>query len=249
MTYIIAEIGINHNGDLELAKQLIDLAVEAGCNAVKFQKRTVDVVYSQEYLSSSRESPWGTTQRDQKEGLEFSLHDYDIIDLYCKEKGIDWFASSWDIQSQELMRKYNFKFNKVASAMATNLDFVRCVASEKRHTFVSTGMMDLADIDKTVQVFVESSCPFTLLHTVSTYPSLEEDLNLKCIQTLGTGTTSLSAAVATKPVYLPLMAVMLGAQVIEQHLNRTMYGSDQAASLEPVRLNSWFLQSGKFLFV
>ena len=184
MTYIIAEIGINHNGDLELAKQLIDLAVEAGCNAVKFQKRTVDVVYSQEYLSSSRESPWGTTQRDQKEGLEFSLHDYDIIDLYCKEKGIDWFASSWDIQSQELMRKYNFKFNKVASAMATNLDFVRCVASEKRHTFVSTGMMDLADIDKTVQVFVESSCPFTLLHTVSTYPSLEEDLNLKCIQTL-----------------------------------------------------------------
>ena len=184
MTYIIAEIGINHNGDLATAKQLIDLAVDAGCDAVKFQKRTIDIVYSQEYLDSPRSSPWGSTQRDQKVGLEFDLQDYDVIDQYCASKSIDWFASSWDEPSQILMRKYNFKYNKIASAMATNLDFIKCVASENKHTFISTGMMNLDDIDATVQVFKDYNCPFTLLHTVSTYPSLEEDLNLKCISTL-----------------------------------------------------------------
>ena len=236
MTYIIAEIGINHNGDLATAKQLIDLAVDAGCDAVKFQKRTIDIVYSQEYLDSPRSSPWGSTQRDQKVGLEFDLQDYDVIDQYCASKSIDWFASSWDEPSQILMRKYNFKYNKIASAMATNLDFVKCVASENKYTFISTGMMNLDDIDATVQIFKDYDCPFTLLHTVSTYPSLEEDLNLKCISTLRdrynvpVGYSGHEASVSPS-----LMAVMLGAQVVERHitLNRAMYGSDQSASLEP----------------
>ena len=145
--YVVAEIGINHNGDLQLAKELIDIASSCKCDAVKFQKREIDLVYSKEILDSPRESPWGKTQRDQKEGLEFTFEEYDEIDEYCKNKNIDWFASSWDIVSQEKMRRYNFKFNKVASAMATNLEFLECVASEKRPTFISTGMTKIEEID------------------------------------------------------------------------------------------------------
>ena len=124
MTYIIAEIGINHNGSLQIAKQLIDMAVTAGCDAVKFQKRTIDVVYDNETLSIPRESPWGNTTREQKEGLEFSLETYDEIDNYVRSKKIDWFASSWDLNSQKQMRKYNFKHNKIASAMIVYKDLL-----------------------------------------------------------------------------------------------------------------------------
>ena len=134
--YVIAEIGINHNGSIDIAKELIDIAVDSGCDAVKFQKRTLDVVYTKETLNQPRKSPWGTTQRQQKEALEFSIEDYDEIDKYCKSKNIDWFASSWDIESQKLMRKYDFPFNKVASAMSINLSFLEVVASEKKPTFV-----------------------------------------------------------------------------------------------------------------
>ena len=119
-TFITAEIGINHNGDLELAKKLIDLAAEAGCDAVKFQKRTIDKVYTQEYLAGERVSPWGTTQREQKEGLEFGLEEYREIDRYCREKGIEWFASAWDVDSQIFLRQFDLKYNKVASAMLVN---------------------------------------------------------------------------------------------------------------------------------
>lgn len=236
MTYIIAEIGINHNGDLSLAKKLIEIAKDCGVDAVKFQKRSIDNVYTQEYLDSHRDSPWGTTQRDQKKGLEFTLQNYREIDAFCKEMVIDWFASSWDIDSQKQMREFNFKYNKIASAMATNHDFVAEVASENVHTFISTGMMDIEMIDKTVTIFREHNCEFTLLHTVSTYPSKEEDLNLLCLNTLRekykcpVGYSGHEVSVSPS-----IMATVLGATVIERHLtlDRAMYGSDQSASLEP----------------
>ena len=234
--YIIAEIGINHNGSLDLAFQLIDEAKKCGCDAVKFQKRTIDIVYSQEILSSSRESPWGNTQREQKEGLEFSIEEYDQIEEYCKKIDIDWFASSWDNESQILMRKYNFKFNKIASAMATNKDFVNLVASEGIPTFASTGMTTYEDIDELVNIFKKNKCDLMLMHTVSTYPSLEEDLNLKMIQKLESrynlpvGYSGHEVSVSPS-----VIAVSLGAKAIERHItiDRAMYGSDQAASLQP----------------
>ena len=169
--YLIAEIGINHNGSIDLAKKLIDQAADCGCDAVKFQKRDINTVYSKEILYQPRESPWGTTQRQQKEGLEFSLTQYEEIDKYCKEKKIDWFASSWDKKSQLEMRRFKFKFNKIASAMATNLDFVEFVASEGIPTFASTGMTEIEDIEKIVEIFKRHSCELMLMHTVSTYPS------------------------------------------------------------------------------
>lgn len=138
-TLIIAEIGINHNGDLSIAKRLIDMAKAAGCDAVKFQKRTIDVVYAKDVLESPRESPWGTTQREQKEGLEFGREEYDEIDEYCRQVGIDWFASAWDVPSQHFLRPYNLKYNKIASAMLTHWDLLKAVAEERKSTFISRG--------------------------------------------------------------------------------------------------------------
>ena len=138
--YIIAEIGINHNGSMEHAKELIEMAKLSGCDAVKFQKRTIDIVYTKEFLDSPRSSPWGETQRDQKKGLEFSIEQYEEIDSYCKAISIEWFVSCWDIPSQLSMRIFNTNFNKVASAMATNEEFLEVVAQEKKPTFLSTGM-------------------------------------------------------------------------------------------------------------
>ncbi len=233
--YFIAEIGINHNGDINIAKKLIDLAVSCNCDAVKFQKRDIEVVYPKQLLDSFRESPWGTTQRDQKIGLEFNIAQYDEIDAYCKERNIDWFVSSWDIKSQVLMRKYNFKFNKVASAMATNLEFLEKVAEEKRPTFLSTGMTNLSDIDKSVEIFKKYDCEVMLFHTVSTYPADEEDLNLQCIKTLSDRYKIPVGYSGHEPSVSPsVIAASLGAVAIERHitLDRSMYGSDQAASLQ-----------------
>jgi N-acetylneuraminate synthase len=233
--FIIAEIGINHNGDIELATRLIDMAKEAGCDAVKFQKRTIDIVYSKEFLDSYRESPWGTTQRAQKEGLEFDREEYDIIDEYCKKKGIDWFASAWDTESLKFLRKYNLKYNKVASAMLTNYPLVNLIAEERKHTFISTGMSDWNIIDKVVDIFKQKKCPFTLMHCVSTYPAPEEDLNLLCIKSLreryGCDVGYSGHEISPHP---SIIAAALGAIAIERHitLDRTIYGSDQAASLE-----------------
>ena len=235
--YVIAEIGINHNGSIDLAKELIDKAVEAGCDAVKFQKRTIDIVYSEEELNKARESPWGTTQRQQKNGLEFSLEDYDIIDSYCNEKNIDWFASSWDNKSQIEMRKYDFKFNKIASAMATKNDFISLVASEQRPTFASTGMTSIEEIENLVDVFKHHNCPLMLFHTVSTYPSLEEDLNLLTINTLRQRFPSIPVGYSGHEVSVSpsVIAASIGACAIERHItiDRAMYGSDQSASLQP----------------
>ena len=235
--YVIAEIGINHNGDLKIAKELIKESKNAGADAVKFQKRTIDVVYSKDILDSPRESPWGKTQRDQKNGLEFGASEYDEIDLYCKKLEIDWFASAWDIESQTFLSKYNLKYNKIASAMATNLEFVEVVALENKPTFISTGMCTMEEIEKVVNIFNEKNCPFILMHTNSEYPSKEENLNLKMIQTLkeefhvNVGYSGHESSVSPS-VY----AVALGAVAIERHitLDRAMYGSDQSASLEPV---------------
>lgn len=233
--FVTAEIGINHNGDLDIAKKLIDWAYLSGCDAVKFQKRTIDKVYTQDYLNSYRESPWGTTQREQKEGLEFGKEEYDIIDAYCKEKSIEWYASAWDIEAQLFLRQYNLQYNKIASAMLTNMELLQTVAEEKKYTFIATGMSTYNEIDAAVEIFKKNKCPFELLHCNSTYPMKNEDANLSLIPVLrerygvkvGYSGHETGRIVSTT-------AVALGATSIERHitLDCTMYGSDQAASLE-----------------
>ena len=233
--FIIAEIGINHNGSIEIAKQLIDMARNCGCDAVKFQKRTIEIVYSKEFLDSPRESPWGTTQRAQKERLEFGKKEYDIIDDYCKQQKFDWFASSWDIESQLFLRQYNLKYNKVASPMLSNIPLLEVIAEEGKHTFISTGMSTYDDIDKAVDIFRKHECPFTLMHCQSAYPALDKDLNLLCIKTLKERYNCDVGYSGHETSPMPsIVAAALGAVAIERHitLNRAMYGSDQAASLE-----------------
>lgn len=232
---IIAEIGINHNGDLELAKKLIEWAVLCGCDAVKFQKRTIDRVYSKEYLDSYRESPWGTTQRAQKEGLEFRKKEYDFIDTYCKENNIAWFASAWDLDAQKFLRQYDLPCNKIASAMLTNIEFLEEVAREGRHTFIATGMSTYEEIDRAVDVFQRFKCPFELMHCNSTYPMKNEDANLKVIETLRNRYhCNVGYSGHETGRIVSVAAAALGATSIERHitLDRAMYGSDQAASLE-----------------
>ena len=234
--YLIAEIGINHNGDLAIAKKLIDAAVQAGFDAVKFQKRTIDKVYTQELLDSPRQSPWGTTQREQKEGLEFSLQDYQEIDHYCKELGIAWAASAWDVDAQYFLRQFNLPFNKVASAMLGNKPLLSAIAEERRKTFISTGMSTLEEIDQVIAVFREADCPFELMHCNSTYPMKDEEANLLCIPMLQKryGCDIGYSGHETSLIKVCVTAVALGATSIERHitLDRTMYGSDQASSIE-----------------
>ena len=237
MVFITAEIGINHNGDIDIAKKLIDIASNAGCNAVKLQKRTVEKVYSKDILDSPRDSPWGKTTREQKMGLEFDLDEYKIIDDYCKTKNIDWYASSWDLDSQDFLKKFNLKHNKVASAMLTNTPLLKKIAEEKKHSFISTGMSTMEQIHNAVQIFQENNCPFELQHSNSSYPMKPEEANLKCIQTLKNEfNCSVGYSGHESMGYLICVsAVLLGATSIERHitLDRSMYGSDQAASLEP----------------
>jgi N-acetylneuraminate synthase len=240
MVFVIAEIGINHNGDLNIAKKLIELAKKSGCNTVKFQKRTVEKVYSKQVLDSPRQSPWGTTTREQKLGLEFEEKEYDEISRYCKSLEIEWFASSWDIDSQLFLQKYNLKYNKIASAMLTNFELLELVAKEKKHTFISTGMSTMEEISDAVDIFRRFDCPFELMHTNSSYPMNIEEANLLCIPMLrerfdcnvGYSGHEVSA------YRVSLIAVGLGVTSLERHitLDRTMYGSDQASSLEPAGL-------------
>jgi len=233
--FITGEIGINHNGNINIAKKLIDMAKYCGCNAVKFQKRNIDVVYSKEFLDSHRDSPWGTTQRQQKEGLEFNKKEYDIIDAYCKRIGIDWYASAWDVESQHFLNQYNLKYNKVASAMTVNKDFLHEVAKERKKTFISTGMSTKADIDELVDLFDFYKCPYVLMHCVSLYPCPIEKLNLKAIKTIKDRyACEVGYSGHEVGVWPSVIAVAYGANCIERHitLNRAMYGSDQSASLE-----------------
>ena len=235
MTFIIGEIGINHNGNIDTAKKLIDMAKECGCNAVKFQKRTIDIVYTKEELLKERESPWGTTQREQKQGLEFSEKDFNEIDKYCNSSKIDWFASAWDTPSLEFLDKFNLKYNKIASAMITNLPFLEQVAKRKIYTFISTGMSNYSDIDVAVDIFKKYGCEFELMHSVSKYPCEEKDLNLNIINKMQKKYNCKVGYSGHEPTVSPsVVAVCLGASSLERHItsDRTMYGSDQAASLE-----------------
>lgn len=236
---IVAEIGINHNGSLDIAKQLIDVAKNAGCDAVKFQKRDIDLVYTQELLDSPRESPWGTTQREQKQGLEFGLAEYQEIDSYCKSKKIHWFASAWDTNSQAFLRQFNCKYNKVASAMTVDEDLLSMIAEEGKHTFISTGMCTMAEIASAVEIFRAANCPFELMHTVSTYPMKDTDANLNCINTLrDTFKCDVGYSGHEGGLAISYAAAALGISSLERHItvDRAMYGSDQAASIEPIGL-------------
>ena len=241
--FLIAEIGINHNGDLGIAKQLIDAAVDAGFDAVKFQKRTIDIVYTKEFLDGPRESQWGTTQRDQKEGLEFTSEDYAEIDRYCKSKNIQWTASAWDIDAQFFLQKFNCTFNKVASPMLGHIPLLKLIASEKKKTYISTGMSTIEEIDAVVEIFKSANCPFELMHCNSTYPMNEEDANLLCIPMLiqRYGVKVGYSGHESGLLKVCAAAVALGATSIERHvtLDRAMYGSDQAASIEANSLRNF----------
>lgn len=232
--YIIAEIGINHNGDLDIARKLIDVAAVAGCQAVKFQKRTVEVVYSQEELDRPRESPFGATNRDLKYALEFGLEEYRAIDRYCKEKGVDWLASCWDEASVDFIDAFDVPCFKVASASLTDDNLLRHTRAKGRPILLSTGMSTLEQIDHAVKILGKKD--LVLLHTCSTYPAEYSELNLRTINTLqkrygvlvgySGHETGLSTSIST---------IALGACVVERHitLDRAMWGSDQAASVEP----------------
>ena len=241
--FLIAEIGINHNGDLGIAKQLIDAAVDAGFDAVKFQKRTIDIVYTKEFLDGPRESQWGTTQRDQKEGLEFTSEDYAEIDRYCKSKNIQWTASAWDIDAQLFLQKFNCTFNKVASPMLGHIPLLKLIASEKKKTYISTGMSTIEEIDAVIEIFKSANCPFELMHCNSTYPMNEEDANLLCIPMLieRYGVKVGYSGHESSLLKVCAAAVTLGATSIERHvtLDRAMYGSDQAASIEANSLRNF----------
>ncbi len=239
--FIIAEIGINHNGDIELAKKLIDAAAQAGCDAVKFQKRTPEICVPEKMKIIMRETPWGLiTYLDYKKKIEFNENEYDLIENYCKQKGIAWSASAWDIESLRFLDKYNLPFNKVASALATHLEFLNEVAKRRILTYVSVGMCDYEDIDAIVKIFKSYSCPLVLMHTISTYPAQDKDLNLKMIQTISSkynlpvGYSGHESSVSPSVV-----AASLGAVAIERHitLDRSMWGTDHSASLEPSGLN------------
>ena len=233
--YLIAEIGINHNGDLDIAKKLIDNAKNARFDSVKFQKRTIEKVYSKEILDTPRESPWGKTNRQQKEALEFGLEEYKEIDKYCRHKKIDWFASAWDLESLDFLEKFNLKFHKIASAMIVDKTFLREVAKKKKYTFISTGMSTLEDIKEAVKIFSEVNCPFELMHCVSTYPMKPEDANLKTILALKEMfKCKVGYSGHENGTVISMAATFFGISSLERHitLDRTMYGSDQAASLE-----------------
>jgi len=237
MVFIIGEIGTNHVGSLKIAKKIIDIAVQTGCDAVKFQKKDVENVYTKEFLDSPLESMWGKTQRDMRIGREFSIDEFLEIDKYCKKKKIPWFASCWDIKSQKEMRKFKTKYNKVASAMIVHEKLLETIAKERKHTFIGTGMSSMKNIKKAVDIFRKYKCSFELMHSHSAYPMPPNEANLKLMQVLKkkfncnvgySGHEANSTAIS-------IPAVVLGASTIERHItiDRTLYGSDQAASLEP----------------
>lgn len=232
--YVIAEIGINHNGNLDIAKRLISVAVAAGCDAVKFQKRTVEIVYSAEELARPRESPFGTTNGDLKHALEFDVDDYKEIDTYCKAVGMPWFVSCWDEESVNMVAKFDVPCFKIASASLTDDHLLRHTRAAGKPMILSTGMSTYEEIDHAVDVLGKED--LIIMHSCSTYPAYYEELNLRAIPKMkerygvpigySGHETGISSSVA---------AAVLGACTVERHitLDRSMWGSDQAASLEP----------------
>lgn len=234
---IISEIGINHNGDLDLAKKMIMESKNCGADLVKFQKRDINIVYDKQTLDSKRESPWGSTTREQKLGLEFEKKEYDEIEIFCQKVGIDWFASAWDLKSLEFLKLYNKKYNKIPSAMIIDLNFLNEVAKQKKHTFISTGMCTFLDIERAVNIFRKNNCSFELMHCVSAYPFDNDKANLQFIPILRkkfkcdvgySGHEKGGQAIS-------YAATALGITSLERHftLDRSIYGSDQAASITP----------------
>ena len=232
--YVVAEIGINHNGDIRIAKQLIDVAAAAGCSAVKFQKRTVDVVYTAMELARVRESPFGNTNGDLKRGLEFGKDQYREIDTHCKLKGMVWFASPWDEASVDFLEEFDVACHKIASASLTDDRLLRHVRATGKPVILSTGMSTMAQIDHAVDILGRDD--LIILHATSTYPARYDELNLRVIPTLAqrfevpVGYSGHETGIASS-----VAAVALGAAMVERHLtlDRAMWGSDQAASLEP----------------
>lgn len=236
-TYIIAEIGINHNGSLDVAKKLIDVASVAGCDAVKFQKRNPDVCVPEHQKGVMRDTPWGTmTYLDYKYKVEFEKEEYDEIDRYCKAQNIEWSASPWDLDSLKFLEQYDLPFIKMPSAMMTNESLMRAAARTGKRVIFSAGMSTLEETDKAVEWMKEESADFALLHCNSAYPAPLEDLNLSCIKTLRdrygceVGYSGHEFRLGTT-----VAAVYLGASILERHvtLDRTMWGSDHLASVEP----------------
>ena len=232
--YVIAEIGINHNGDIDIAKKLINVASGAGCDAVKFQKRTIDIVYSKEELAKPRESPFGMTNGDLKRGLEFELEEYQEIDRYCREVKIDWFASCWDEASVDFIAQFKVPCFKVASASLTDDNLLRHTRKVGKPIILSTGMSTLQEVDHAVEVLGKQD--LALLHACSTYPAFYEELNLRVIDVLR-DRYGVPVGYSGHETGLPssVAATVLGACIIERHitLDRSMWGSDHAASLEP----------------
>ena len=240
--FLIAEIGINHNGSIKLAKKLIDLASKYQFDAVKFQKRNPDISVPENFKYKIRPSPWGDiTYLEYKKKIEFGMKEFKEIDRYCKKKKIKWFASPWDIESNEFLKKFNLKFNKVASAMLTNIPLLIQIAKTKRTTFISTGMSSLKDISRVINIFKKNKCKFYLMHCVSNYPCPTEKLNLQNIINLrkrfkcDVGYSGHESSVSPT-----LMAYSLGANVIERHitLDRSMWGTDQSSSLSEQGISS-----------
>lgn len=236
-TFIIAEIGINHNGSLDIAKKLIDVAAVAGCDAVKFQKRNPDVCVPEHQKTVMRETPWGTmTYLDYKYKVEFEKPEYDEIDRYCKERNIEWSASPWDMDSLQFLDQYNLSFIKMPSAMMTNEELMRAAARTGKRIIFSSGMSTLEETDRAVVWMREEQADFALLHCNSAYPAPLEDLNLSCIQTLKNryncevGYSGHEFRLGTT-----VASVYLGATILERHitLDRSMWGSDHLSSVEP----------------
>lgn len=238
MIELVGEIGINANGDLNIAKKLIDICSIAGINYVKFQKRTIELVYDSEELLKPRQSPWGTTNFEQKQGLEFSYNDYLEIDKYCKSKGnIEWFASPWDIKSASLISMLGSKFIKIASPMLTDLEFVEFCASQYNLPLIlSTGMSTIEMLDEAIGVAGRNKI-YSIMHCTSTYPTDEREINLKVIPYLIQRYPRIKIGFSNHFPGIPFMigAAALGAELIEFHItiDRSMYGSDQISSIEP----------------
>lgn len=236
LPFLIAEIGINHNGSLKLAKKMIDIAKKNNFSAVKFQKRNPDISTPEKQKEVLRNTPWGTiTYLQYKKKIEFGLKDFNEINRYCKKLNIEWFCSAWDIDSVNFLKKFKLKKNKIASALLTNTEILKAVAKQKKFTLISTGMSNMKNIEKAVKIFKKNKCKFALMHCVSTYPCPEKDLNLNTITTLKkkfkceVGYSGHESSVSPS-----VAAWVIGADYIERHItsDRTLFGTDQSASLE-----------------
>lgn len=231
---LVGEIGINHNGDINIAKKLIDVAGLAGLDYVKFQKRDISSCYTKDFLDSPRESPWGTTQYDQKMGIEFEKEEYTLINKYSSDKGIGWFASPWDIKSVKFLSKFKVPYMKIASASITNFEILEEVKKANIPVIISTGMSTKEEVDKCVNFFGDQL--EYILACKSTYPTLDEDMNMRFISTLKREYPKHKIGISNHNagIQFCLGSVFLGVEMIEFHItiDRSMYGSDQAASIE-----------------